>query len=224
MNKNNHVTKSSLGAIRTMLGVCALVIPLVIAACSGSPSTPTTNAPMATAAPMATDTPQMTQATETATPTALDPCVLIDSQAASTFTGATYGDGVESTTEGGARICTYGANTMNVFMVEVAQAPDVATAQADKTAFVNDLQAHLQQLTSGGLNITQMPDFADGAVMADASISAGGETVNGRAMGVLKGTVFFGFSDVVVNGPAPTSDAAQTEAQTILDWLTSNGY
>jgi hypothetical protein len=202
-----------------MLGVCALVIPLVISACSPSTSTPTPNAPMVTTVPMATDTPQMMQDTVTATPTSLDPCVLIDSQEASAFTGATYGDGEESTTSGGGRICTYGANTTNVFMVEVAQAPDVATAQSYKAAFLADLQANLQKLTSEGMNITQLPNFADGAVMADASLTVNGSTINGRAMGVLKGTIFFGFSDIVLGGPAPTSDAAQTEAQTLLGRL-----
>jgi len=214
MNKNYQKTKRG---VNLVLGVLVLVVPMLIAACSPSTNTPTPNAPMATTVPMATDTPQMMQ--DTATPTSIDPCVLIGSQEASTFTGATFGDGAESTTEGGGRICTYGANTANVFMVEVAQAPDVATAQSDKSAFLADLQANLQKLTSQGMNITQLPNFADGAVMANMSISVSGETINGIAMGVLKGTVFFGFSDVAVGGSVPSSDAAQTEAQAVLGRL-----
>jgi len=91
--------------------------------------------------------------------------VLIDTQAASTFAGASFGPGVESTTSGGGRICTYGSETTNVFLVEVAQAPDVATAQAAKADFLATLEASAQQLASGGLNVTQLPNFADGATL-----------------------------------------------------------
>jgi len=36
---------------------------------------------------------------------------------------------------------------------------------------------------------------------------------------VLKGAIFFGFSDVVKGGPAPTSAAVQAEATTLLGRL-----
>jgi hypothetical protein len=106
-----------------------------------------------------------------------------------------------------------------MFVVDVAQAPDVATAQADKTQFLADLEAHVQQLASNGLNIIQLPNFADGATLGTLSLNIAGVSLNGTAIGFLKGTVFFGFSDEVQGGPAPTSEATQAEATTVLGRL-----
>jgi hypothetical protein len=199
--------------VQTTLVISVLAIAALLAACSSPTTTPT---PTPTPIPVIINMPQ---ATVTATPTSLDPCQLIDSQEASALAGASFGAGEESTTSGGGRICTYGAQTANVFMVEVAQAPDVATANSYKASFLADLQANLQQLTSGGLTPTELPNFADGAVTAQVSLNAGGETINGGAFGFLKGTVFFGFSDLVLGGAAPSSDALQAEAQTVLGRL-----
>jgi hypothetical protein len=52
--------------------------------------------------------------------------------------------------------------------------------------------------------------------MATLSVSAEGTTINGSAFGFLKGTVFFGFSDLVVGGAAPDEAAMQSEATTVL--------
>ena len=117
------------------------------------------------------------------------------------------------------KTCIYGSQSANIFTVDVAQAADVATAQKYKDQFLADLQANLQQLSNQGLNVTQLPNFADGAVLASASISAQGTTFNGSAIGVLKGTIFFGFSDIVVGGAAPTSAALQSQATTVLGRL-----
>jgi hypothetical protein len=46
-----------------------------------------------------------------------------------------------------------------------------------------------------------------------------GETINGSAIGVLKGTIFFGFSDVVMGNAAPSSEALQSEAMTVIGRL-----
>jgi hypothetical protein len=101
-------------------------------------------------------------------------------------------------------------------MVEVAQAPDVATAQVQKADFLATLQASAQELASGGLNVTELPTFADGATMGLLSTSVQGTALNGSAIGVLKGTIFFGFSDVVKGGPAPSAAAVQAEATSLL--------
>lgn len=135
------------------------------------------------------------------------------------YAGATFGPGVESTTSGGGKICTYGSETANVFMVEVAQAPDVASAKAYKADFLATLQASAEQLASGGLNVTELPDFADGATMGQLNTNVEGTALNGSAIGVLKGTIFFGFSDVVKGGAAPSSAAVQSEATTLLGRL-----
>ncbi len=215
-----HITENNLAEVFLCISVLALAG--LLSACSPSTSstpTPTTvigqiNLPAPTATPAPTGLQQ-----QTATPVSLDPCQLIDSQEASSFTGASFGPGVESTTSGGGKICTYGSETANVFMVEVAQAPDVATAKAEKADFLATLQANAQQLASGGLNVTELPAFADGATMGQLSTSVEGIALNGSAIGVLKGTIFFGFSDVVKGGAAPSAAAVQAEATSVLGRL-----
>jgi hypothetical protein len=232
----------------TTLGVCMLVIAVILSACSATP-TPTTNPssgapatlvplPTATLVPVAAPTAtSLPQPTATSAPTAtqppasvvvpqqkavntlLDPCVLVPSEEASALAGVTFGDGVENTTPEGLRTCTYGSQTTNVFIAEVVQAPDIATAQQAKDQFLADLQASLQQITDQGINVTQLPDFADGGVIGQLSFSGNGMTINGSAMGFEKGTIFVGFSDLNMNGPAPTSDALQAEATTVLGRL-----
>ena len=198
---------------RTTIGIVLLALAGLLSACGSATANPT-------AAPTPADTPAPTSApVQTSAPTALDPCTLVTPEEVASLAGTTFGPGEEGTTPGGGKTCTYGANTANVFIVEVAQAPDVATAQAYKKQFVADLEAKLQQLASAGLKVTEMPNFADGAVIGTLNLNIAGITINGSAMGVLKGTVFFGYSDVVKGGAAPTTDALQAEAQTVLGRL-----
>jgi hypothetical protein len=219
--KSSQQWKGRIKLNRTTLGIAMLVFAAVLSACSPSASPSIGPTAISTSVPsIPTSTPVAASAQQQfSKQTLLDPCVLIDSQEASTFTGASYGTGTEGTTSGGGMTCTYGSETTNVFIVEVAQAPDVATAQADKVQFIDDLQAKLQQLASQGLNITELPNFADGATMAQVNLSIGGETISGSAMGFLKGAIFFGFSDEVKGGQAPSSAAVQAEAQTVLGRL-----
>jgi hypothetical protein len=219
------------------VGVGMLVFTLLLSACSSSASnsTPTVVPPAASIqqntvlptqtpippatptvaiAPIATNVPQ-----QAAVNTQLDPCELINSQEASTLVGTTFGEGIETTTHDNLKICTYGSPSANLLTVEVVQAPDVATAQADKAQFLADLQSSMQDLTNQGLNVTQLPNFADGAVAANANVSGGGVSLSGNAFGFLKGTVFFGFSDLAIGGASPTDAAMQAEAQTVLGKL-----
>ncbi len=228
------------GLAQTMCGTIIIASVMLLAACSASTSTATnvptqiaasnttspteTPRPTQTSGPTQTSSPSDTPAVtstplNTAVPTSLDPCQLISNQVASTLVGHSFGPGTKETIPGGATTCTYGAQTTNVFTVEVVQAADVATANAAEAQFLADLQANLQQLTNEGLNVTQLPDFADGAVTAQASINVAGETFNGSAFGFRKGTIFFGFSYVAVGGAAPDSSAMQTEATTVLGQL-----
>jgi hypothetical protein len=228
--------KRDKGLARATLSLCMLVITAVLSACSPSASnltpvstppatsvpqqTATANMPQQTATPNPTSTPQTTTTPQQATTkTQLDPCLLITSQEASTLAGSSFGSGKEGNTPGGLKSCTYGSQTTNVFVVDVVQAPDVDTAKADKAQFLADLQAQLQQLTDQGLNTTELPNFADGAILAQTSINNGAVTINGSAIGVLKGTVFFGFSDIVAGGAAPNSTALQSEATTVIGKL-----
>ncbi len=209
------------------LSIGALVIATLLSACSSMAAPTTTtdtvagnltvmNTPMVTSTPdqmSATDTPQAT------VQVSLDPCQLVTRQEASALAGTTFGPGREDTTQGGGRTCTYGYQTTNVFMVDVGQAPDVATAQADKAQFVNELESKLPQIAQTPLKVTQLPNFADGAVTATFSVSMGGQTISGTSIGVLKGTVFFGFSDLALGSAGPSTSAMESEAQTVLGRL-----
>src|SRR4029077_7074095 len=99
-------------------------------------------------APAASDTPEPSTA-ESAEPSAvatdIDPCQLITADEAGQLTGTAFGAGKESVTKGNAKICTYGAQTKNVFMVEVAIAPSEDIAKADETAVLASLQEQAAQ-------------------------------------------------------------------------------
>jgi hypothetical protein len=219
----------SLLVIVALLSACSTSAPTATsapqqAAASSTPNPTATSSPIVKPAPTLASSPTAIPA-ETGTPqqatasTALDPCQLLPSQEASSLAGTSFGAGTEGTNPGGGMTCTYGSQTTNIFFVEVVQAPDTATADAAQTQFVNDLQANLKQLTNEGLNVTPLPNFADAALIAQASVNAGGETINGSAIAFRKGTTFFGFSDVVLGGPAPSSADLQTEATTVLGRL-----
>ncbi len=192
------------------LVLSALATAVLLAACSlpQNPATPPAGTPAATS---------LSQAT--ATQTVLDPCQLITAAEASSLAGASFQAGVEGTLSSAARTCTYGSQTTNVFYIEVVQAPDKAAADAGKAQFLADLQGYAQQFPGVQLNVTQLPDFADGGVLAQASASLGGETLSAIAIGFRKGTVFFGFSDEVRDKPAPTVDAVKAEATAVLGSL-----
>jgi hypothetical protein len=242
---NNQYAKRGSRLARTTFSVCMLIITAVLSACSSSASQitpaatlppvsapqntavpalakslPATSAPQSTAVPSLLVAPTATSGAQQQTVnTQLDPCELINSQEASTLVGVTYGVGKEVTTHDNLKICTYGGQSTNILTVEVVQAPDVATAQADKAQFLADLQSNMQELTNQGLNVTQVPNFADGAVAANASMSDSGVSMSGNAFGFLKGTIFFGFSDLAIGGTAPTDAAMQAEANTVLGRL-----
>ena len=208
------------------------LVALVLAACSSSTSTSTatlgatgtqaatsTSTPSGTTAPVVTATPTAaaspTGSEATGVPTTLDPCQLVTAQEASQLAGMTFGAGKEGTTSGNGKTCVYGGQTLNVFTVLVAQAPDVATAQAGKAA----AQAETQKLGATGIKITELPNLADGAAFLGGSYAVSGQTFNISSIDVLKGTIFFGFSDLALNQPAPTSAAMQAEAQIVLGRL-----
>jgi hypothetical protein len=241
VSSNKHLSEGQL--LRVAAAIFTLLVSVALTACSAAASTtnpagnqPPASVPQATTAstpvgiPTAVNTPENTStptqapaATATSLPpaaaTQLDPCVLINSETASALAGVTFGDGVDSTTPEGLKTCTYGSQTTNILIVDVVQAADVATAQAAKQQFLTDLQTNLAQLTSAGMNITQLPDFADGAVMANIDYNVGGISISGNAIGFLKGTVFFGFSDLALGGTAPTDKAMQDEATAVLGML-----
>jgi hypothetical protein len=192
----------------------AFVVSAALAACGGSPETASTSptapvvlSPSASAAP---------------TPTTVDPCQLVTQQEASQLAGTTFKPGKEEAISSASSMCTYGAQTLNVFTVEVAVAPDAATAQADWAQEEAKAQAGLQQLVAEAGGSVQLSageitlPGADKAAAATASKNISGRTLSISAIYVLKGAVFFTFADLVLGKQAPTTAAMATQAQTVL--------
>lgn len=224
---------------RRAMGALLVLSALGIAACSGSASTatsaptssaassaPQASAPAATATPTPTATPVATSSQAavaasngpTAVPTSIDPCQLIPAAEAGALAGASFGPGKSETLSGNGRMCTYGAQTKNVFEVIVAVAPDVATAKQEQASVMAMLQANAAKIQQG-LDITQLPGFAPGADAVLDQLKPNSLGINGIGINVLHGTVFFGFNDLVVGGPAPTADAMKAEAMKVLGRL-----
>jgi hypothetical protein len=202
------------------ISISLLILAGLLSACTATanPTQPTlAPSPTATTIPAPTATQAAASLPQTSGSTSLDPCVLLDSNAAYNLTGVSFGAGVESTLDGGGKMCTYGANTSNVLMVEVGQAPDIATAQVYQANFLNDIQSGLAQFGNVPLQVTQITDFADGAI--SATLGQNIINITGSAFGFRKGTIFFGFSDLVLGGQAPTLESMQAEAATVLGEL-----
>jgi hypothetical protein len=206
---------------RTAAAFAVTASALLLAACgsSGSSSTPSsqTSAP-SSAAPA--DTAQNAAApSQSAAATALDPCQLVTSSEASSLAGTTYGTGQEEAYNGGKR-CVYGSGTTNVFTVEVAQAQDSATAQADWSQEQSEAQAAVEQKLPSGVNVSldtqNVTGLGDRAATATGSTSVDGQSVGLSGIYLLKGATFLAFQDVQLGNAAPTASAMQTEAATAL--------
>ena len=66
---------------------------------------------------------------------------------------------------------------------------------------------------------SRRPGSASTSAVQAASWPAPASTFNGAAFYALKGTTFFGFSDIALGHATPTLAAMQAEAQTILSRL-----
>jgi len=142
---------------------------------------------------------------------AVDPCQLVPANEASMLAGASFAAGKEQA-ESAAKQCIYGSQTRNVLTVSVIQAASQAQAQAGKQQFL----AALRQQAGNQLHVTQVPNLADGAVLARASGADNGISLALSAIAVLKGTIAFGISDIVVGGDAPSDSALLKEANDVL--------
>jgi hypothetical protein len=186
---------------------------LALSACGGSNQT-------AGESPSPTAPAQLTPSAS-ANPN-LDPCQLVTQQEASQLAGTTYAAGKKEAISSASSMCTYGAQTLNVFTVLVAVAPDATTAQADWAQEEAKAKAGLQQLVAeaGGsvsLNAGEITlPGADKAATAIATANISGRTLNISAIYVLKGAVFFTFADLVAGKPAPTASAMAAQATTVL--------
>ncbi len=208
---------------RPSLAVLIMVPVILIAACGGAATpSPAESTPPATIAPTAT-APETNApaASGTAVPTSLDPCQLVTASEASALAGASFTTGTGGTTSGGAKTCVYGSQTLNVFNVLVAQAPDAATAQSQWTQLQAQAEDALKKGAPSGTNVSlNVTDVtvagADKAAVASASGTISGTTIAISAIYVLKGATFFTFSDLVVGQAAPSASALEAQAATTL--------
>ncbi len=193
-------------------GLVALAALLLVAC--GSATTSGSSSPTPSAA---SPTPQ-----QSASPVALDPCQLVTSSEASSISGASFTAGKEGVTSGGAKTCAYGAQTRNVFLVVVTQAPDAATAQADWAQEQAKAEAAIKQgLPQGAsvnLNVTNLTNVAgaDKAAIASFSTVISGQPVGVIGIYLLKGSTFVSFSDLVLGSPTPSAATMEAQAQTTL--------
>jgi hypothetical protein len=205
------------GAAACTTGTAAtpsLAVPSAVAvAPSGEPSATTQSSE-----PSASSSPEEASAEPTAVPTALDPCQLLTQDEASQLAGVSFGPGKEDTNGKNTKLCTYGGNTKNVLTVVVAQAPDVATAKAQEAKAKQDIEDQAQSFGVGKVKTTELPGFATDtdAVLIDGTADVGGQTLGGRALYLLKGATFFGFSDLALNQEPPSDDAIKAQAMTSL--------
>lgn len=206
---------------RTVYAPFCVVAAALLAACGGSSTggSNSTNTPVA----QASSSPSTAAS---AAPASIDPCQLVTSQEASTLAGASYGAGKEDSTQGGSKLCWYGAQTLNVFEVVVAVAPDAASAQSQWAQNQAQVQSALQQGVQNvpGMNLTfNINDTsitgADRAALGTFSATISGETISGSAVYVLKGPVFFAITDLVLGQPAPSTSALAGQAGTVLGRL-----
>ena len=165
-----------------------------------------------------------TSASPPASAVALDPCQLVTSAEASSLAGTTFTTGLEQTNDNGAVMCVYGYQSTNVFMVIVAQAPDASTAQQTWADQEQRAQALLGQGLPPNVSISYaLTDLSlsgyDRATLAGGSGTIGSRTINVTAIYLLKGPTFVTFSDLVLDNPAPTGDAMQSQAATVSDRL-----
>jgi hypothetical protein len=157
----------------------------------------------------------------------LDPCQVVTSSEASSLAAASFGQGREDTTSDGlGKICIYGYQTLNIFEVLVAQAPDATTAQSEFAQEEAKAQATLTQAASQApglaFNISLNDVSIAGADRAAAGTFSGtyaGHTFGAAAVYLLKGAVFLSFSDLEVGLTPPTLAAMQTEATTAVGRL-----
>lgn len=203
--------------LRSRRTVFVAAAAFLLVACGGSPT--------ATASPTPSAPSTAGALQQSPTPVSLDPCQLVTSSEASSLAGASFGPGQEGTTEGGAKTCVYGAQTRNVFSVLVTQASDAATAQADWAQEQAKAQAAVKQGVPPGVNVNlNLTDVSNLAGADRAAVASFNTTISGVAVGitaiyVLKGAVFFSFSDLVVGAAPPSTSAMEAQAKTVLGRL-----
>ncbi len=225
------------------LGV-ALLGAVLVAACSSSSPTASPAASVASASPSAaasstapsaspsaaSPSPVASSAAPSASteasgvPVSVDPCQVVTQSEASKLAGVSFGAGKSETLSGGSKMCTYGAQTTDVFTVVVAQASSASAAQADFTQEEAKAQAELKKAIPAGVNVnlklndTSVPG-ADKAATATLKETFSGVTIEISAIYLLKGPTFLSFSDLTVGHSAPSASDLEAQAQTSVGRL-----
>jgi Protein of unknown function (DUF3558) len=204
---------------RTAAALAVPVSALLLTACGSSASTSTSSGSGTAAAAQPAASGAAASPSQSAAATSLDPCQLVTSSEASSLAGTTFGPGQEETTNGGKR-CVYGSQTTNVFTVEVAQAQDSATAQADWSQEQTQAQNLVEQKLPPGvdvsLNTKKVTGLGDRAATASGSASVAGQMIGLSGIYLLKGATFLAFQDLLLGHNPPSSAAMQAEGRTAL--------
>jgi hypothetical protein len=217
--------KAKTTVLKTQVSALATAATTAPAPATSTPASATPTplpppAPASSASP--TPSPSTTapaSPTGSASPVNLDPCQLVTQDEASTIAGATFGAGKEETTDGGGKICVYGAQTTNVFTVEVAQT-DPASASAEWTQELAKTEATIESNLPAGVHVNF--DASNTAGIGDeAAVLTGTETLLGKPINfsgiyVLSGGTFFLIGDLVVGHAAPAVSAMEDQARTVL--------
>ncbi len=207
---------------RHFRAAAALTVALTVAACSSSSASPSGTAGSAPAsaaaseapAPTASPTPlsggvqpseSVAASSATASQVAINPCMLLTDAEASDINGVSYGPGEVHPMSGGAVECVWQNAPSGSITLQLAIAPDSATAQAAYTGSLTDVQQ------AGA--VTQVPGFADMAVIGRAPASV----LNTGGIYVLDGKTFFDI--VYLLGTTPSDDQLKYAAKQVLGSL-----
>jgi hypothetical protein len=200
--------------ITTAAASALLVTTLAACSSSNGAGSPTTSAAPVTSEPATSEPVATTPAgSPSLVETSIDPCDLLTQQEASQLVGSPVTAGTEENL-GKGKACVYGA-TPNVVTVNVVQVASAAQAQAGK----DDLIAQAQQKFKGSLDVTKVPDFADGGAELQGSATIGTTSLSVSAIYAVSGSIGFGFSVVALNHPAPDNAALLKTGNVMLGRL-----
>jgi hypothetical protein len=216
-------SRSIAGMRSTSLTVTLATCAVLLAGCSSSSGGSASSTGAGTSAAATTSAGSTTSSSspsssisDTGVATSLDPCRLVTQSEASALAGTSFGKGKEQTS-GNGKQCVYGAQTKNVFTVELGQSQSASTARAEWS----QAQAEAKSLVSGklppGVHVTLQTGNASGIGDRAATIY-GSTTIGGLAVGfsgiyALKGATFFAFQDLVLGHSPPSLGAMTAEAK-----------
>ncbi len=143
-------------------------------------------------------------------PTSVDPCQLVTKDEADKLAGTTLSAGKETTVQNN-RLCNYDAAGV-AFTVTVLQAPNQAAVDQGKAEFL----AGLKKQAGAALKVSVVSGIGDAAAVATVGETISGVTLNGSAIYVLKGLIFFTISDIGVGKPVASTAAMEAQATSCL--------